>query len=288
MENTTYAILRTLIYADVFDYPLTEGQLWRYLIRGKTSHQKFTQNLSQLIRQRKINQKDGYYFLSGKEKLVKLRRHRQKIALKKIRLAKKVSRFLKLIPTINLVTLSGSLAMANATVAEDIDLFIITAPHTLFITRFVTTFLLDVLGVRRQPQELEVKDKICINMWLDGSRLRLPQKEQDLFIAHEIAQLKPLICRRHTDAAFLAANSWVKQFLPHIKTPKFKKEKVRQPWLIIKILETCFRNFQISYMRHRRTTEVVSATRLKFHPHDVRGWVLDNYLIKLKTFRIKP
>ncbi len=288
MEKVKDAILKTLTYADVFDYPLREDELWRFLIGKKITYSQFTAGLQILLKQKQIGQLKNYYFLPNQAALIELRQKRYRFAKDKLRLAEKIARYIRYVPTVDLIGISGSLAMNNTDKEEDIDLFVVSAPQTLFITRVLVVVLLSILGVRRRPGDREVKNKICINMWLDGSRLKLPENERDLFVAHEIAQLKPLFSRNLIYERFLLANSWLKKYLPHIKIIKLKRRTLSKPVAVARICEKFLRHWQIKYMQKRRTTEKISSTLLKFHPQDARQLVLDEYKTRLAKYGIKP
>jgi len=51
-------------------------------------------------------------------------------------------------------------------------------------------------------------------------------------------------------------------------------------------LETLARWLQLKYMAPRRTTEVIEAGRIRFHPQDARKWVLAEYQKKIKRLNI--
>ncbi len=205
------AILKTLAYADIFDYPLKEKEIQKFLIagpkRGKLSLKKIAQ----------ISEKESFFFLKDREKNVALRKRRTQWSREKKKIAQKAGQWLKLIPLIKMVALTGALAMGNADKEDDIDLLIITAKNRLWLTRLLTVFLVELVTQRRRPKDKQTKDKICLNMFLDESHLKMPKKEQDLFTAHEVCQLKPLWDRNKTYHKFVQKNQWLKQFLPNWK-----------------------------------------------------------------------
>lgn len=278
------AILSTLCYADVFGYPLTERELWRYHIGKQTTLEKFRTNLDKLVRQNLIVQNKGYFELKKRISLVALRTKRARVAVGKMKVAMSSARLLSHIPSVWLVGVSGALAVANAPLQDDIDLFIITAPHTLWITRLLCTLLLDVLKLRRKPGEREVENKICLNMFLDASRLPLPRHERDLYTAHEVVQLKPIINKEHIHEQFLAANGWVKTFLSHaVKTSLVKiTARNNKPAWLLEQFEQVSKKLQLWYMRRHRTSEVIGKDLLRFHPNDARRWVLIAYEEKVR------
>jgi hypothetical protein len=63
------AILETLAYSDVFDYPLRLDELHRYL----TVAVSLPELVDCLPQCEKINTRDGYYFLKGREEIIQLR-----------------------------------------------------------------------------------------------------------------------------------------------------------------------------------------------------------------------
>jgi len=209
------AVLSTLAYADIFDYPLKKEEIWRFLLSDiRYQILDVSKGLKELP---EVSQKNNFYFLKEREHLVLLRKKRERWSRKKLKIAKQVARCLKLIPTIKMVAVTGALAMENSNENDDIDLLIITSKSRLWLTRFLTVILLELVANRRHPADKEVKDKICLNMFLDEGHLEVPKKEQDLFSAHEVCQLKVLWDKNGIYQKFLKANLWSKKYLANWK-----------------------------------------------------------------------
>ena len=51
-------------------------------------------------------------------------------------------------------------------------------------------------------------------------------------------------------------------------------------------LEALAKKLQLWYMGQKRTNEVVSDNLIKFHPRDVRAWVLGEYQERLRRLKI--
>jgi len=288
------AILRTLAYADIFDYPLTPREIHKFLISEKPldfdSVQKALSRMSAERKRISTDKAGHFYFLTGREKLVPLRKKRKKISQKKLRVAHRIAVLLKIVPPIKLMGVTGRLAMENSEKEDDIDFLIITSKNRLWLTRLLTVFLLELLRIRRRPSNKYVKDKICLNMFLDEKHLSLPAKERDLFTAHEIVQMRPLWERGGTYGRFLKANGWVRKYLPNameknIRISEYQniRDKKGGEFLnfsisqYLNICEAFARDFQFWYMKRHRTVEVVSPHRALFHPQSARGWVLEEY-----------
>jgi len=107
--------------------------------------------------------------------------------------------------------------MGNSDLNDDIDLLMVSRKNRLWLTRLLTVLLVELIAKRRHPGDKDVKDKICLNMFLDEEHLRVPQKEQDLFSAHEVCQMKVLWEKEGIYKKFIRENKWVKKFLPNWK-----------------------------------------------------------------------
>jgi predicted nucleotidyltransferase len=208
------AILKTLSYADVFDYPLTLPELHQFLIGPKASINDLEKALTET---KEVTQGGQFFFLKKRPKIVQIRQKKFGWSQKKLKIARKVAKYLKLIPFIKMVAVTGNLAMNNAEEKDDIDLLIVTSQNRLWLTRLLTVFLVELVSNRRRPKDQEVEDKICLNMFLAENYLSLPKKEQDLFSAHEVFQAKLLWEKERTYQKFLKANQWAQKYLPNWK-----------------------------------------------------------------------
>ena len=191
------AIHKTLVYADIFDYPLTRSELHRFLISTKPT------KLSNLPNK-------PYFYLSSRNYLVTLRRSRHHFSQLKYQKLNRHLWLFKLIPWIKLVAVSGALAMNNSTATDDIDLLVVTSKNRLWLTRALIYFF----PSRRRFNQSE-SNSFCFNLWLDSSSLALPKLSRNLYTAHELAQLKPILNKNQTYQKLINANLWLKTFLPN-------------------------------------------------------------------------
>ncbi|MDP3733590.1 MAG: hypothetical protein Q8Q91_03515, partial [Candidatus Daviesbacteria bacterium] len=213
------AILKTLVYADIFDYPLTLREIHKWLINKKATLQQIEKKLPQ----------KNYYCLPGREKIIKIRKQREKQSKIYLRKAKIIALFLNIIPWIKLVGISGGLAMNNVLRKDDIDLFLITAKNRLWISRLLALGLLSLIGQRRKAGDLGQKaaGKICINTLLEEDCLE--QANKDIYLAHEVLQMKVLWQRDGIYAKYLEDNFWAFKFLPNwiaaLSSPRMRGSK---------------------------------------------------------------
>ncbi len=283
------AIVKTILYADLFDYPLSKKELWKYLIvdtQQSVSKKRFEECLSNNTF---IDKKNGFYFLSGREQLVTIRNQRKKISLEKMKIAKRVAAILGRIPTVLLISVSGALAMENAHEADDIDFFVVVSTGTIWITRFFLLLLLHSIGMRRKRTDVDFSNKICLNMLIDEAHISFSKERQDIYTAHEISQMKPIFKRNGMGNVFAYSNIWVHKFLPNIPVSKrwvsFNISGLRRLVQILFIpFEFLARSIQLFYMEKYKTIELVTDGFLAFHPFDYRKVILQKFQKRLKKY----
>jgi predicted nucleotidyltransferase len=280
-EYLTEKDYASLVYHDIFDYPLTLAELVRWLPGKKVK----ACNLGNLL----FKHKSGHFYLDGREGIVLRRLMRQRSSKKKIKIAKKAARVLAFIPTIKGVGITGALAMKNADETADIDLIIITTQGTLWISRFLSMVLLVLFGfsIRRFGQRDE-KDKLCLNIWLDETDLLW--EKRNIYTAHEIAQIIPLVNKNCIFEKFFKENKWIKNFWPNAVRLRDTRNVARDTksdsaWylgIFILIFEPLARKLQFWYMRKKITREVVTKTRALFHPIDWSKYIMNKIEGKLE------
>lgn len=286
MHHSKASIIATLSYSDVFDYPLTKAELWRYLlVESPISFIEFEKT----INDGSISQRQEYFFLPGKGTSVARRQQREKVSAKKMQKAKAIVAILQKIPTIQHIGISGSLAMQNAEKDADIDLFVITLPHTLWVTRFFILLLLQLKHVRRKRNERKTRDTVCVNMMIDLDHLAFPKERHDLYTAHEIMQMKPLFSRGVAYEMFLQNNSWVKRFLPNsfpqTALQMFPRNS-RIQYSRLQIFENIAKQMQLWYMKRHMTTETIKDGFVAFHPNDYKSTVLNAWEKRKQKYEI--
>jgi hypothetical protein len=241
------AVLATLLYSDIFDFPLTIDELHSNLIASPPYHshtllchsregrrcpegygnpappkyksespidintlQKTLKSLHPVI-----SEKKGFYCLAGKENSIEKRIQRLKYANNKLKIAKNISKHLSHIPTIYFIGLTGRLAHNDADENDDIDLFLITKKNTMWTTRVAILAILELTNTRRKPNETNPANKICANLIIEETALHWPHEKHDIYTAHEIINMQPLFDRNNIYRKFLSSNNWISQFYPN-------------------------------------------------------------------------
>src|SRR3989344_5441279 len=201
MVNLVNAVRQTRKYAAYFHSHLDNEGLHHWLISEKIVSKKRLARFPQKLSKRQLHD---------------IQIH-QKISKLKIEKAKHIARFLSFFPTIILIAVTGSLAVDNARVDDDLDFFIITRADTLWLTRLIAIPLISIFFKRRKPFAIPacrqarrhspflpagrhgaIRDSVCLNLWLDESALAVPESKRSLYTAHEVLQAKPLFDRGGT------------------------------------------------------------------------------------------
>lgn len=281
------AILKTICYRDLFDYPLTEEEIQEFLVE-ESAHSKDVQRvLAQLVAEAKVGRTGGFFHLLGRQSTIRTRQKREEISERKWERAHKLARILRVIPWVRAVFLTGTLAAGNAGKNADLDFLVVTRENRVWLVRLISYTLFTLLGVKRRRDEKEAPDRVCLNMFLADTALAVPEDSQNLFTAHEIALARPLWAKDYLHLRFLGENLWVKKFLPNLHVPETKIPARAEPFFLRRAVDLIFtaadlilRRAQLIYMARRRTREIVERNRILFHPIDLSRDILAAYRVK--------
>jgi hypothetical protein len=198
------AIARSVLYAALFEYPLTLAQLRQTLIES-------TETASEILciyshspgLQAAIDCREGYFFPRGKQGWIAERRRREAASRVFLGRHRTLLRLIALMPYVRMVGLSGSIAHLNLDGDGDVDLFIVTRGEHVWSVTVGTILLAKLLGRRRT---------LCANFVLADTALALGP--QDLFTASQVIHLKPIV-GEDLFPELLAANPFVARFYPN-------------------------------------------------------------------------
>lgn len=198
-------ILQAVAYSDIFDYPLTGSEIHRYLV-GVRASWKTVEKL--LDHGRPVSgllaSESGYFLIPGREEIVETRRRRAAVAARMWPRAERYGATIGQLPFVRMVAVTGALAMDNVDPGTDIDYLVITEPGRLWVCRALVVAMVR-LAARRG-------DTICPNYFLSERALALG--EPNLFTAHELAQMVPIV-GQETYQRMCRLNSWAAWFLPN-------------------------------------------------------------------------
>jgi len=208
MTTRELAIVRSVIYSSLFDYPLTLQELHRSLIESdQTAAEILAVYDGSADLQQIVDYRDGFFVPAGRLDLVAERRRREACSRDFLARHTRVMWLVCALPFTRLVALSGSVAHLNLEATGDLDLFIVTRGQAVW-TVTVSTLLVAKLLRRRRS--------LCANFIVADSHLRLEQR--DLFTANQVIHLRPLI-GADVWQAMVEANPFVARFHPNATRP---------------------------------------------------------------------
>jgi predicted nucleotidyltransferase len=224
-------ILATLAYFDLFNYPLSRGEIYLFL-KNRYAAYEFDEAVNCLVNSRSIYLFDKFYSLKNDYFLIIRRHEGNKKAAELIRVAGRVSNWLIKFPYVRSIAISGSLSKNFADENSDIDLFIITAPNRLWIART----LMHVF--KKLTYLVNKQDYFCMNYYIDEQQLEIVEKS--IYTAIEIVTLIPLQ-GDNTIERFYSANAWTRLYLPN-KIMRVSSAKPLKDFFLKNLFEFLFNN----------------------------------------------
>lgn len=307
-NNIAHSIIQTLAWFDLFDYPLTAEELYRWLWQpqSNTSHQYFlTQIIPPLVGEPacpvgrgggRIQVKRGYYFLLGREAIVSVRQKKIPLIEKKLQIARRAAKKMRWVPFARAVFVANTVAAGTAEAESDIDVLVIVKRGRLYLTRLLVTLLLQIFRLRRTKQR--VANRVCLCFYLtdeslDLSAIRLG--EPDIYLAYWLAQLIPLYDPAHLHHELMKKNQWARAYLPQALNDytllgRYRVDDNRTTKVFRAFFETAWRGrygdqlesqakaAQLTKMKMNRASlqnepdsrVVINDQMLKFHENDRR------------------
>lgn len=288
-DKLTQAILHTVTYSDIFDYPLTAREIHRYLTGVKASLEEVVWAVGE---EGVVTRTGDYFTLPGREKIVNIRMRREAHSRELMSRAIQYGRMLGTLPYVRMVALTGSLAVMNISENHDFDYMLVTQPGRLWMARaFAVTFgrIMRTVGHR-----------ICVNLLLSENALDWHQ--HDLYSAREICQMIPIV---GIDAyrRFRSSNPWTESIFPNssLSTPdlvqvsvpsgKSAIQRLIEVPLDSERLEQWAMKFQLHHIAQSWGTgdeTIFSADVCQSNFHNHRKWTQEVFENKLSALAAVP
>jgi len=308
-----HAILKTICYFDLFDFPLTPLEIYKYLFSGGQSFALLEiERALPAIKSLEFSQ--GFYFLKNRDAIVATRKQRYLLAQNKIKKARPYLWLLSRLPFVRQIYIVNNLAILNSQVNSDIDLSIVSQNNHLWTCRFFCALLMKLLNKR--PNAKSAKDKICLSFFCTEQSLNFETMayEDDVHFIYWTSQFLPIYNNRQAIPARNATHSvagglnnqfeenrnWLKKYLPNIYGIETNQRWTIQSrsffknlWekLLPRFCETFLKKIQIkafpSQMIEQAKTHpkdiILSDQVLKFHTKDNRLDIKSQLEAKIKA-----
>lgn len=316
MVTQEKSIISPLIYYDLLDRPLTAVEIYKYQSRGDSKQEPLTFSFAQLRKvlknssslENQLAEKNGLYFLKGREEIIKIRSIRLKITQLKWKVLKRLSRFLTLAPFLRLAAVTGSLTAYNTKEESDFDLLIIIKKNRLWLGRLLLTGLVGIMHRRRHGQLTQ--DRICLNCYLTEESLEITEqiKPRDFHSAQEYGRLTPVLeIKKGLYTDFTQANTWLSNFLKKYPWSNNINAKRIKPSRIFSLIRQIFERllsgkagdrlekiageWQTKRINKKRQNEQTSLDQvfvnnncLMFHPQSKSDRLMKEFNLKMQQF----
>jgi hypothetical protein len=297
-------ILRTIAYFDIYNWPLRAEEIWKWqynnLPTGQTSEKILSlKEIFAILKTEEIKtvlqEKDGFYFLQGRENILAERTEKYLFAERKYKKVMTLARLFSFFPFIKMISICNDLGYSNAPDGSDIDLFVVSSRQRIWLTRFLITGFLKLFKMR--PGE-NSRDAICPSFFVDEDNINLEKlalkdelgETDDPHFSYWACQISPILQKEDFNKQFGEENKWVNKFLPNASVAKELParrcisispiteylEKILQGF-IGDWLEKKAKKIQLKVMpenlkqlANKNTNVVITDSILKFHTHDSR------------------
>src|SRR5262245_43982257 len=201
-------IVRTLLYYEIFDHPLTAKELFYLLPRNSITRNGLDGVLGRLSAEGTLDSRHGFYWLGRHGgSLADVRLERSRLARRRLAVARVMAGLIKHFPFVRAIFISGDLSKGVANPQSDIDYVVVTEPGRLWICR-------SILVAFKKVFLLNSRKYFCLNYYLDSGHLSLD--EHNYYTATEVAHLKPLF-NTALYLRYMNANAWIRRYFPNYR-----------------------------------------------------------------------
>jgi len=297
------AILATLHFYDMYDFPLTNLEIFDNLLHCDSRLEEVIQALNELRRDNLIGSNQGFYYLADRHKIVSIRKQRYLVSYHKWQVIKKYQFIFRLAPFVKMVGVANTLAYSNAKPDGDIDLLIVLKRKRMFLGRLILTSVCLLFDMWRWGNR--VKNRFCLSFYLSEDNLdlsRLKLTHDDIYLAFWTKWLKPIYCDDLKIAQrYWRKNQWIKSYFPNTnffnpvqlidQKSRLKRlgEWVLSGWLGDK-LENLLMKMQLAKIKNNTpkfSVDGIMADKdtLKFHPTGVRDKYYQEWKMRIKMLK---
>lgn len=238
-------ILDLLAYFAVWGLKLDFNTLYQYL-QVNTSHLAVKKQLNNLIKRGKVKQQGELYGLAKHS--YPNQKTQQALQTKLLQKAKRWSRVFGLLPSVKSVAVVNSAAFGNVHAESDIDLFIVTSPNRIFLTKGLLMYGLKAL--KQLEDKATSAGRFSLGMFITTHGVKMEKdmmKVNDPHLAYWLITAKPMYGAQNWYAV-LRKDPYLEKTLPNYVWPKTGVRIYGSGWRALDKLDN------VGYRRHLRHT----------------------------------
>lgn len=209
------AVVQCLLYFETFRYPLTSQEIYQYCSCKIENEAFLNVLLVSLVNKNLIYQSNLYYYVNKDNSIVERRQKGNKMAQHIMPKALRYGRFIAQFPFVETVCISGALSKNYFDEEGDVDFFIITKPHRLWLCRSLLVGFKKIFLFNSRKY-------FCVNYFVGSDNLSIP--DRNIFTATEITSLIP-VNNYEGYFHFIKENNWVYKHLPNFDVEEKKLTK---------------------------------------------------------------
>ncbi len=222
------AILCTLLYGDVFCFPMTAAEIHYYLIGMTATHdavdaalQTPSEWLEAHIITGEVAGQPCYAVAEQDAEVFAVRGARETASAALWGKAWRYGGWLGALPFVEMVGMTGALAVRNASdPTDDLDYLLVVREGRVWLARLLAVIMVRLMRLWGVT--------LCPNYVLASSALH--QERYDMFMAHEIAQMIP-VTGHHVYHQMRDVNAWTQEFLPNANSALYMEPECSPRWL---------------------------------------------------------
>ena len=267
-ETPEQAIEKTLVYSNLFNSGIRSDNIHKQIFDKSLSPNELQRLIEKLTSMDLISHDDGMLKLKNFEEGFYVR-DKNKIENKKLR---RIIDFLLVLPFVSLISFSGGSTHYGLENHEDIDLFIITKPNTIYIVYF----LIHIYSVL-----FKVRNILCVNYLLDERNI-LIDHSHDPYTAHQVISLTALKNEKMLNH-FWKANDWVKEYFPNFEYSENEIKKSSKFYAVFKpfnnILMLFYKTLYRDKLKLLQKDDSMKLTNqcIKLHTNDYRDRIMNEF-----------
>ena len=229
------------------------------------------------------------------KKLMYIKETQSDIEKKYYKKTEKYIKYIKWIPWIQMVWIWNSLSMNCSKKSSDIDLLIVTTPNKMWTVRIISTFIFQILGVRKTSKKHAWRfclSFFCTTNWMNFWDFSI---KNDIYLYFWIVYFRPILDYNNTYNTFIKNNkNWAnfdeykdiindnKKYIKYKNKPipsylgtsleKGRNLSKNKSWIIEKIFKKIFLSKTLKNYNKlwKPYWIIINDDMLKFHNNDKR------------------